>query len=201
MDYFETFDLPRKLIIDTEVLEKKFYAQSRKLHPDRFAGKSVQEQDFATQQSSRLNDAYRTLKDPVARTQHLLALEGVQLEEQSSAATNQARSSGEAKKQAVPPELLEEVFEFNMQLQEMKMAHEMGEEAESDTRLGLEAARANFTSKLGRVDEELRRVWAQWDDSGSDAEKQNARDGLVDVLNRRNYIRNLVRDVNEVLEQ
>ena len=196
-DYFAVFELPRKLNVDTSALEREFYAQSRKLHPDRYAGKSQQEQDWATEQTSLLNDAYRTLKDPIARTQHLLALEGVQMEEQSRSATDAARRSGEVKKQVVPPELLEEVFELNMQLQEMKMAHEMGEDVDSDTREGLQAARANFTTKLGEIDEELRRLWAKWDESGS----TETRDAMVDVLNRRSYIRNLVRDVNEALEK
>lgn len=203
-DYFSVFELPRMLNLDVDALERRFYAQSRKLHPDRFAGKSIEEQERATEQSSLLNDAYRTLKDPIARTEYLLLLEGVNMEEQSRAATDTARASGAEKKQVVPPELLEEVFEMNMQLQEMKMAHEMGEDPSQDTKLGLETARANFQSKLSGMDEELRRLWAQWDsmiESGSNGPKKTElRDQMVDVLNRRNYVRNLVRDVTAVLE-
>ena len=77
--------------------------------------------------SSLLNDAYRTLKDPIARTEYLLKLEGVEFEEQSKAATDQARETGKQKKQVVPPELLEEVFELNMQLEEARMNKKMGE--------------------------------------------------------------------------
>jgi len=50
---------------------------------------------------------------------------------------------------------------------------------------------------------ELKREWAEWDravDSRSEAERLKIRDKMVDILNRRNYLRNLVRDVNEVLE-
>src|SRR5437773_344599 len=128
MTYFDVFGLPAKLHIDTAALEKKFYAQSRKLHPDRFASRSAAEQEEALKQSSLLNDAYRTLKEPILRTQYLLKLEGVELEEQSKSATEAARASGTEKKQVVPPELLEEVFELNMQLQEMRAARKMGEE-------------------------------------------------------------------------
>jgi molecular chaperone HscB len=202
-DYFSLFALPRKLNLDTAALERDFYAQSRKLHPDRFAAKSLEEQAWATEQSSLLNDAYRTLKDPIARTEYLLSLEGVQLEEQSKAATDAARERGTQKKQVVPPELLEEVFELNMQLQEIKMAHQMGEEADADTREGLEAARANFTSKLNGIDDELRALWSQWDvaiDSIDEAKRGQLRDKMVEVLNRRSYIRNLVRDVTAALE-
>ena len=125
-DYFEMFGLPRHLQVDTAALEKQFYSQSRKLHPDRFAARPAAEQEAALAASSDLNDGYRTLKDPVARTQYLLGLEGVELEEQSKAATDAARTSGTEKKQLIPPELLEEVFELNMQLMEMKAARQMG---------------------------------------------------------------------------
>ena len=73
MDYFEFFELPRKLTLDVVALEKQFYTMSRRLHPDRFASKPVAEQEAALAQSSLLNDAYRTLKDPILRTQYLLA--------------------------------------------------------------------------------------------------------------------------------
>ncbi len=71
-NYFEFFELPTKLQIDTAALEKQFYALSRKLHPDRFAVKPAAEQEAALAQSSQLNDAYRTLKEPILRTQYLL---------------------------------------------------------------------------------------------------------------------------------
>src|ERR1017187_6055039 len=94
--YFAIFSLPPHLTLDTRALEKSFYALSRRLHPDRFAHLPDSAQTDALTQSSRLNDAYRTLKDPIARTQYLLKLEGVELEEQSSAATAAARATGTA---------------------------------------------------------------------------------------------------------
>src|ERR1039458_6127616 len=126
--YFEIFSLPAHLVIDLAALEKSFYALSRRLHPDRFAAKSGDEQAAALAESSRLNDAYRTLKDPIARTEYLLKLEGVELEEQSKSATEAARAAGTTKKQIVPEDLLQEAFELNMQLEEMRMARKMGED-------------------------------------------------------------------------
>src|SRR5437879_3846215 len=128
VDYFTFFGLPRKLHLNLVVLEKVFYELSRRLHPDLNARADSREQEWSLQQSSLLNDAYRTLKDPVRRTQYLLRLEGVELEEQSKSATEQARASGEAKKQIVPPDLLEEVFELNLQLEELRMQKKMGED-------------------------------------------------------------------------
>lgn len=201
-NYFEVFDLPSKLQVDTESLEKQFYTLSRKLHPDRFASKPMAEQEAALAQSSLLNDAYRTLKDPILRTQYLLKLQGVELEEQSKAATDAARATGEQKKQIVPPELLEEVFELNMQLQEMRAAKKMGED-EPELRRDLLAAKDSFDAKMVETQAELEGLWERWDDAmdaDNDAAKEAAREAMVTLLNKRSYLRNLVRDVNEALE-
>src|ERR1700722_5970379 len=200
-DSFASCSLPRRLQLDNVALEKNFYAQSRKLHPDRFASKSAAEQEAALAQCSLLNDAYRTLRDPIARTQHLLALEGVELEEQSKSATEAARTSGTEKKQLIPPELLEEVFELNMQLAEMRAAKEMGED-EPELRRDLLTAKDAFDAKMVETQAELEELWAIWDagvDAGDEAAKTSAKDAMVALLNKRSYLRNLVRDVNEAL--
>jgi molecular chaperone HscB len=200
--YFEIFSLPAKLGIDTAALEKSFYALSRRLHPDRFAARSAEEQEAALGESSRLNDAYRTLKDPIARTEYLLKLEGVELEEQSKAATEAARTSGTAKKQIVPEDLLEEAFELNMQLEEMRAAKKMGED-DPQLRSDLLAAKTGFDTKMTETQEELETLWARWDaalDASDAPAKLAARDAMVALLNRRSYLRNLVRDVNDALE-
>lgn len=200
-DYFEFLSLPRKLTIDTAALEKQFYMLSRMLHPDRFSGRTAMEQEAALAKSSLLNDAYRTLKDPILRTQYLLKLEGVELEEQSKAATNAARASGEQKKQIVPPELLEEVFELNMQLAEMRSAKEMGED-EPELRRDLMTAKDAFDAKMVETQAELESLWTAWDgavDAGNEAERARVKEAMLVLLNKRSYLRNLVRDVNEAL--
>jgi molecular chaperone HscB len=208
VDYFTFFGLPRKLNLDVPSLEKDFYEMSRKLHPDLNARAGSQEQEWSLQQSSLLNDAYRTLKDPIQRTQYLLRLEGVELEEQSKAATEQARSSGQLKKQIVPPDLLEEVFELNTQLEELRMQKKMGED---DPALIEEIGRQKLEldEKQEALLRELDIRWRMWDgmiqreQNGqpvSEEERRQERDKMVDLLNRRNYIRNLVRDVSEALE-
>jgi molecular chaperone HscB len=200
--YFEIFSLPQHLTIDIPALEKSFYALSRKLHPDRFAGRPAAEQEAALAESSRLNDAYRTLKDPIARTEYLLKLEGVELEEQSRAATDAARAAGTTKKQVVPEDLLEEAFELNMQLEEIRAAKKMGED-DPQLRQDLQAAKATFDEKLAATDADLQALWSNWDasvDANDATAKATARDAMVGLLNRRSYLRNLVRDVNEALE-
>ena len=202
VDYFTFFGLPRKLEINTAQLEKEFYALNRKLHPDVYASAPAQERSWSLEQSSLLNDAYRTLKDPIRRTEYLLRLEGVELEEQSKAATEKARSTGETKKQVVPPDLLEEVFELNMQLEELRAQKKLGED---DPALLEELGKAKMAleEKSGNLMSELQTYWKDWDrefDSGTDESRRKTRDQMVDLINRRNYIRNLVRDVNEALE-
>src|SRR5580698_10581252 len=190
-DYFAAFSLPRRLQLDSAALEKDFYAQSRKLHPDRFASKSAAEQEVALAQSSLLNDAYRTLRDPILRTQHLLALEGVELEEQSKSATEAAGTSGTEKKQLIPPELLEEVFEVNMQLMEMKATKEFGDEADPELKRDLEAAAVTFNAKMSETQRELEGLWTQWDSAEAaqdDAAKSASKDALVALLNKRSYL-------------
>ena len=196
-NYFTLFSLPPHLHIDLKALETAFYAQSRQLHPDRFASKPQAEQDAALAASSQLNDAYRTLRDPIARTEYLLSLEGVQMEEQSRAATDAAKASGTEKKQVAPPDLLEEAFELNMALEEMRM------DPDPNTRKDLEAAREKFTTMLAESQQQLEALWTNWDsavDADDAAAKNSAKDAMVALLNRRSYIRNLVRDVNEALE-
>ena len=205
VDYFAFFGLPPKLNVDVAVLEKSFYELSRRLHPDLNARAGSQEQEWSLEQSSLLNDAYRTLRDPIKRTEYLLRLEGVELEEQSKSATEQARATGVMKKQIVPADLLEEVFELNMQLEELRMNKKMGED---DPALIAEIGKQKLSleAKHEALLQELRTYWKSWDDlvdrgHAATEERVQATKKMVDVLNRRNYIRNLVRDVNAALEE
>ena len=202
MNYFELFSLSRHLQIDLPALERSFYAQSRRLHPDRFASRPPSEQATALGQSSQLNDAYRTLRDPISRTEYLLSLEGVQLEEQSRQATDAAKATGTEKKQVAPPDLLEEAFELNMQLEEMRFARKAGETDEAAAH-DLQAARERFAGMLDDLGGDLATLWTRWDaaEAAGDGEARlGARNAMVALLNRRGYIRNLVRDVNAALE-
>jgi molecular chaperone HscB len=204
VDYFTFFALPTKLNLDVETLEKSFYELSRRLHPDLNARAGSQEQEWSLQQSSLLNDAYRTLRDPIKRTEYLLHLEGVELEEQSKSATEQALATGAIKKQIVPPDLLEEVFELNMQLEELRMSKKTGEDDPAlITEIGKQ--KLSLEAKHESLLQELQADWKQWDTlidspSASREKRAQATARMVDVLNRRNYIRNLVRDVNAALE-
>ncbi|MGA3125347.1 MAG: Fe-S protein assembly co-chaperone HscB [Candidatus Korobacteraceae bacterium] len=188
-DFFSFFGLPRRLELDEAALESEFYALNRKLHPDVYSRASAREQQWSLEKTSQLNDAYRTLKDPISRTEYLLMLEGIQLEEQSKIATEQARAFGREKKQMVPAELLEEAFELNMLLEEAKLGG-----VDDNLRGQLNGTRVELTARLDAMQDELRAAWKKWDDGESEATAT-----MVDVLNRRSYLSNLVRYINEVL--
>src|SRR5580698_1472009 len=150
-DYFAFFGLPRKLTLDLADLELRFHSLSWKLHPDNFVRASEDERQLSLDRSSQLNDAYRTLRDPVGRVEYLLGLAGMRKEGQ--------------KKQQAPPELLEEVFELNESLDELREARASGGSAEqmAGLRGTLEAAQHKFESSLAGVDQELAGVSSQWD--------------------------------------
>ena len=207
-DYFTFFGLPYKLKLDTSQLERDFYSLSRKLHPDINAKANSQEQEWSLEKTSQLNDAHRTLKDPILRTEYLLRLQGVQLEEQSKAATEAARKSGAAKKQVVPPDLLEEVFELNLQLEELRMNKKMGESDPELTR-ELPNQKHHLEEKQAALLGDLSAAWDRWDalvdraaagEAVADTERAATCDAMLAVLNRRSYIRNLLREIDDVLE-
>jgi len=187
-DYFAVFGLPRKLWIEMSELEQKFLQMSWKLHPDNFVNATEQERELSLKRSSELNDAYRTLRDPIARVEYLLAIEG-------------ERKEGEKKQQA-PPELLEEVFELNESLDELREAKASGENL-AGLKARLESAEKNFQGKLGEVDGELQAAAREWDAAvkAAHAERKEVMARLNELLNRRSYIRNLVTNVTKELAE
>jgi len=187
-DYFAMLELPRKLWIAMAVLEQKFLQLSWKLHPDNFVNASPEEKEISLRRSSELNDAYRTLRDPVARVEYLLAIEG-------------ARKEGQNKQQA-PPELLEEVFELNESLDDLREAKASGGDT-ATLKHRLEAVEKNFEQKLTEVDGRLQAAAHEWDKAIDEKADEGARKELMtrlnELLNRRSYIRNLVVNVRKEL--
>src|SRR5579875_1415708 len=133
-NFYDFFGLERKLTVDNDTLQKRFYELSRQWHPDRFSRKSAEEQTQALEATAILNDGYRTLRDPVKRAEYLLTEEGFPI--------------GEQRSRDVPPELLEEVFELNMMLEDLKSGDE-------SARPQLEGAKQNFLGLRTEVDREL----------------------------------------------
>jgi molecular chaperone HscB len=189
-DYFAVFGLPRKLWLEMSLLEQKFLQLSWKLHPDNFVNSSDSERELSLKRSSELNDAYRVLRDPVGRVEYLLEIEG-------------ERKEGEKKQQA-PPELLEEVFELNESLDELREAKSSGGDL-SELKRRLQSAEQNFQEKLNEVDAQLQSVAREWDAAVDTNAASEARKKLMarmnELLNRRSYIRNLVANVAKELTE
>ena len=170
-DYFAFFEIPVQLALDPNDLQQRFYALSRKLHPDLFARKSAREGEYALDATAILNDAYRTLRDPIARAQYVLKGEGFDAAEQST--------------KDVPPELLEEVFDLNMALEEAASG-------DAEAMHQIAGMHIRFETMLRETDGAIASVSAAWDDNHS-------RDQLAELralLNRRKYITNLIDKTN-----
>ena len=71
---FALFDLPVAFQVDSALLNERYLALQKSLHPDNFSATSAQEQRLAIQKSAEINDALRILKDPIARTDSIIAL-------------------------------------------------------------------------------------------------------------------------------
>ena len=173
-DYYELFGIPRGLNLSLDALQERYYELSRQLHPDRFMRKPEAERQRALDMSSALNDAYRTLKDPIKRANYLLTLEGFDI--------------GEQRSKDVPPELLEEVFELNMALEEMRGG-------DDSARPQLQQAEGNFTCMLAETDQQLQSLFVHYDSSQS----RDILGQIRNALNRRKYIQNLVDEVHRTL--
>jgi molecular chaperone HscB len=178
-DYFTLFGLDHKLLIDLADLQKRFYELSRQWHPDRFSRKPAADQTEALETTSQLNDGYRTLKDPVKRAEYVLTVAGFPV--------------GEQRGKDVPPELLEEVFELNMTLEEIKTGDE-------SARPQLAQAGEHFLELRAGADRELEAQFAAYDAAVPDSDSgKRALQAICGTLNRRRYIENLIRDVERTL--
>jgi len=170
MRFYEALDLEPKLALHPDDLKRRFYERSRRWHPDRFSRGSREEQEKALEMTAVLNDAFRTLRDPIARAEYFLG------------------ENGAKPSKHVPPELLEEVFELNMALEELRSGDE-------SARPQLIDAQKRFAGLREGIDHGLTALFTQYD-ATKDASLLLA---IRSVLDRRRYVSNLIRDVEKEL--
>ena len=186
-DYFSFLGLPRRLNIDAAALEERFRALSRQFHPDYFYNATPAERRASLERSSYLNDAYRTLRQPVARIEYVLKLEGL------------APKNPEEASRQVPPALLEEVFALNEELDEIRDLRGSGTPPEV-WRARLERARLPIDAKRVDHERQLQDLAARWDAGTGDADRRPVLEALRDRFLERNYITNLLAGIERELQ-
>jgi molecular chaperone HscB len=190
-DFFSFLGLPRKLNIDVADLEQRYRALSRQYHPDYFYNAPQSERRASLERSSYLNDAYRTLRNTVGRIEYLLKLErGV-----DGAASVERDGFSRA---APPPALLEEVFALNEELDEIREQRASGAPVEQ-WKPRLDRARKPIETKRAEHEAHLAALSREWDalvDAGaSDADRRAVLDQLRSRFLERNYINNLLGEI------
>ena len=202
-DYFAFFGIPRRLTLDLQDLERRYRDLSRKFHPDYFYNAPPAERLASLERSSYLNDAYRTLRNPAARIEHLLAIEGlppVKQEgdpstlRQAQGRPEQSRgTTGSGQGVKVPPALLEEVFALNEELDEIRELRESGGDA-GQIAARLAVARTPIEQKREEHERRIQELGAQWDrqEGGPAADRRPTLEALREQLLERTYIGNLI---------
>lgn len=184
-DCFQVFGLPRRLGVDAEALQRRFYELSRRYHPDFHGSAAPEDQARVLETSARLNAAYRVLRDPMARIEYLVQLED-----------GRETGDGGAAQPAAPPELLGEMFEIQEALAEARAG-----QLDAAARRALREQRERLIAR--RRDEEVRLsgpLTAAWDTA-----VPGERPALLEQLKRglavRAYLKTVIDDLGETLRE
>src|SRR5262245_2206653 len=106
--HFDLFGLAPAYALEVEALERSYREIQSRVHPDRFAHAGDAERRASLQWTTRVNEAYRTLKDLVQRARHILELHGVDVAFETNT--------------AMPPDFLMQQMELREALEEAKDA-------------------------------------------------------------------------------
>jgi molecular chaperone HscB len=106
--HFELFGLPQAFTINMAQLDQSYRKLQSEIHPDRYAAGTASERSQSLQWATHANEAYQTLKDPLARARYLLALQGIDTQEESNT--------------AMPAEFLMQQMEWREALEESQAA-------------------------------------------------------------------------------
>ena len=168
-NYFERLGLPRRFPISETDLEASYLENARAAHPDHAAGIGLSD-SAASEFSSRINEAYRTLRDPWKRADHLLALEG-------------GPTASEQK--SLPPEFLEEMLDLRMEV--------AGLADEADDSPSKQQMGANLKAKRQALFDEAAKGF---EELATATYRTASLKALRDTLNRWKYVEGLIRDLD-----
>lgn len=155
-DHFRVLGVPAKYAIDVAATEQRFRDASRVVHPDKFATSDPRARRFATGRAVQLNEAWRTLKDPVKRAEYLLSRAGFDVGGEAGA-FRPGTGGGAKEKIAVPPALLGEILDLR---EELSAARAAGDDAHVQ-----KLAR----DVRGRMSDVMERVASGFERAGSEA--------------------------------
>ena len=186
VDHFALLGVGRKFRVDAEALGSRFYELNRKLHPDFFMDAPVAVRIRSLDATARINEAYQTLKDPIARIVYLVQLESGKLEE------NERRP---------PPELFEEIFEAQEAAAEFQGC--VDEEEAENLRERLNAAMGCFSALRDGQRTALDRLGAAWDEAAevNEPAPSDVVRKMRSILGQRNYIENTLTSLKRALEE
>ncbi len=185
-DYFSILGLDeRRMSLEPESLEEAFYALSRLVHPDRYQTRNQTERRIAEERAAVVNVAYRTLRDPIARTEYLLELE--------------TGSPQEARDQP-PAELLSQL----MEIEERVEAYQGSGGAERGALKGsLKEVHRSLEARREAMDAELHEAFDLWDrrlaEEGSEEAKASLLKRFRELLDHRRFLTTTIRDISGAL--
>lgn len=190
-DYFTCLGFPRRLMLDPQKLEAKFYELSRTFHPDFYQTKSTDEQAISLSNAAVLNTAYRTLRDPIQRAEYLLALE--------TGSVKDIRTSP-------PADLFEEILELQDTLEEYRASDRDSDQGHR-LRATLQTEQNALELRKEGMESQLRQLFADWDklqDAGeatslARVERDRILKQMRDLLSHRTYINNIVNDLGTTI--
>ena len=176
--HFKVFGLPEdRLTIDESALEKRFFELSRKHHPDHFASKSPLEIEIAHEYSSALNNAYRTLKDPVSRAKYVVERKLGSMEEKSA---------------QVPADMAEFFFEIHDVLDTIRDSD--GNPPESALK-EVDNAEKQLNDKVQDIENALQSHFVKYDGNADPKELEK----IKQILHERSYIRSFLRQIDHIV--
>ncbi len=175
-DLFALLDLPRRLVVDRDDLERRWHEASRALHPDRHQTAGTRDQELSLAASAAINRAHRTLRDPIARGRYWLELHGNPLGERNN---------------AVPPTLAAFVFETQEELEALRESPR-----DPAVRGRVETARRDVADRVSALQGALVERYATWSNAGAPAALDELKRGLSELA----YLRTLLDDVETALE-
>lgn len=186
-DYFTCLGFPRRLTIDPQKLEAKFYELSRAFHPDFYQNKSETEQAISLSNAATLNTAYRTLRDPIQRAEYLLAIEA---------------GAVKAIRTTPPADLFEEILELQETLEEYRSSDPSSHTGQQ-LRAKLQTEQHTLEQRKQEMERQLERLFVEWDglqdraeaSSESRAERDRLLKRMREILSNRTYVKNIVNDL------